>query len=104
MARKDFVGWTGLPPISELIEDLFGIRAEAMDNKLTIDVCLTDGYGISRYPFGKDGLVSIKVKKRNSENDKPSITIDTNVPFELTLRWGDNKKLTVQVDVGNRSI
>lgn len=104
MARKDFVGWTGLPPISELIEDIFGIRAAAMEHKLTIDVNLTEGYGISRYPFGKDGQVSIKVKKRSSKEEKPSITIDTNVSFELTVRWSDNKKIIVQVDPGNHTI
>lgn len=28
MARKDFVGWTGLPPIAEFIECILGIRSD----------------------------------------------------------------------------
>lgn len=103
MARKDFVGWTGLPPISVLIEYLFGIRANVQDGKMVIDVHLTDGYGISRYPFGKDGLVSIKVKRRTSAEEKPCVTIETNVPFELTLMWGDHKTVS-NVKVGKQTI
>ena len=103
MARKDFVGWTGLPPISVLIEYLFGIRANVQDGKMVIDVHLADGYGISRYPFGKDGLVSIKVKRRTSAEEKPCVTIETNVPFELTLMWGDHKMVS-NVKVGKQTI
>lgn len=102
LARKDFVGWTGLPPIAVLIENIFGIRANVMEHKITIDVNLTDGYGISRYPYGKDGLISIKVKKRASEAEEPKISIETNVPFEVTILWGDNKKV-VNAKVGTQS-
>ena len=104
MARKDFVGWTGLEPIGELIEYIFGIRANAQDNKITIDVNLTDGYGISRYPYGENGLVSFKVAKRSSAEEKPKITIDTNVPFEATIVWGENHKETVNVKAGKQTI
>jgi hypothetical protein len=91
MARKDFIGWTGLPPIAELIEYIFGIRANLQDNKITVDVNLTDGYGIERYPYGSNGLISFKVAKRSSASEKPKVTINTNVPFKLVLLWGDNK-------------
>lgn len=103
MARKDFVGWTGLPPIAVLIEYLFGIRANVQDGKMTIEVNLTDGYGLSRYPFGKDGLVSIKVKKRTSVEEKPKVTIQTNVPFELTIKWGDHQTVQ-QIKSGTQTL
>lgn len=95
MARKDFVGWGGLTPIAELIEYVFGIRADVPEKKLTIDVNLIDGYGIDRYPFGKEGDVSIKVAKRNSLDEKPKVTIKTNVPFELTLKWNGHVETTL---------
>lgn len=91
MARKDFVGWTGLPPIAELIEYIFGIRANVQENNITLDVNLTDGYGIDRYPYGADGLISFKVARRSSAGEKPKVTVTTNTPFRLTLMWGDNK-------------
>ncbi|MDD6474546.1 MAG: trehalase family glycosidase [Sodaliphilus pleomorphus] len=103
MARKDFVGWTGLPPIAELIEYIFGVRANLPENHITIDVHLTDAYGIDRYPYGEKGDVSFKVAKRASTAEKPKVTIKTNVPFKVTLMWGD-KKLDTEVKAGTNTI
>ena len=103
MARKDFVGWTGLPPIAGLIEYIFGIRANVEENKLTVDVNLTDGYGLNRYPYGENGLIDIKVAKRASKTDKPKVTIKTNVPLEVTVMWG-NQKAVKHVKAGNETI
>lgn len=103
MARPDFVGWAGLPPIAVLIEHLFGIRSNVYEKQLTIDVNLTEAYGIDRYPFGPEGLVSIRVKARNSAAQEPQVEIDTNVPFELTLLWGDKQK-TASVRTGKQTI
>ena len=103
MARKDFVGWTGLPPIAELIEYIFGIRADIQENHMTIDVHLTDGYGIDRYPLGENGEVSVKVAKRNSKNDKPKVTIKSNIPFKVTLIW-DGGKEDKEVKEGTQTI
>lgn len=103
MARKDFVGWTGLPPIAELIEYIFGIRANHELKTITIDVNLTDGYGISRYPYGPDGEISFKVAPRKSKNEKPRVSISTNVPFKAVLMWGD-KKIEKDVAKGNTTI
>ena len=51
MARKDFVGWTGLPPIAVLIEYIFGIRANLQEREITLDVTLTDAYGSKNTPL-----------------------------------------------------
>ncbi len=91
MARKDFVGWTGLPPIAELIEYIFGIRADYEQKTITIDVNLLDSYGIDKYPYGPDGNISFKVARRSSKDEKPKVTIHTNVPFKAVLLWGDHK-------------
>ena len=103
MARKDFVGWTGLPPIAELIEYIFGIRADIQENHMTIDVHLTDGYGIDRYPLGENGDVSVKVAKRSSKNEKPKVTIKSNIPFKVTLIW-DNGKEEKEIKAGTQTI
>ena len=103
MARKDFVGWTGLPPIAELIEYIFGIRANHEQNTITLDVNLLDAYGIDKYPYGQEGLISFKVQKRNSKEEKPKVTIQTNVPFKVILLWS-NKKIEQQVGIGKHSL
>ena len=104
MARKDFVGWTGLPPIADLIEYIFGIRADIQDNHVTLDVQLTDAYGIDRYPLGEKGNISFKVAKRSSVNDKPKVTIHSNIPFKLTLVWGNGESVEKEVKEGNNVI
>ena len=100
MARKDFVGWTGLPPISYLLEYIFGIHTNAVERQMTLDVTLTDGYGISRYPFGEKGSVDINVARRSSTTDKPRITIQSTAPFTLTVLCGNGQKASYNVKAG----
>lgn len=104
MARKDFVGWTGLVPISELIENIFGIRSIAIEKQIELDVNLTDGYGISQYPFGEDGMITIKVQKRKNLEERPQVFIETNVPFVLNLKWGKAHSETIQIKEGKQNI
>lgn len=103
MARPDFIGWTGLPPIAVLIEHIFGIRSNVYDKKMTIDVNLTEAYGMKRYPFGMDGLVDIKVKARSAAAQEPQVEITSNVPFELTVLWGDKQKV-VNIKTGTQTV
>ncbi|MFA6832459.1 MAG: trehalase family glycosidase, partial [Bacteroidaceae bacterium] len=103
MARKDFVGWTGLAPISILIENLFGIRSHVIEKSLTIDVHLLQQYGITKYPFGKENLLDIKVSARKSIDEKPQVTIKTSEPITLTLLWGQQKK-TFELSKGQNKI
>ncbi|WP_099463943.1 MGH1-like glycoside hydrolase domain-containing protein [Parabacteroides provencensis] len=103
MARPDFIGWTGLPPIAVLIEHIFGIRSNVYDKKMTIDVNLTESYGIKRYPFGTEGLVDIKVKPRTSATQEPQIEISSNTPFELTVLWGDKQKV-INIKEGTQTV
>ncbi len=55
-------------------------------------------HGIERYPFGPDGVVTLKVRRRASENETPQVSVETDVPFELTVMWGDGRSRTVQVE------
>ena len=50
-----------------------------------------------------NGLVSIKVKKRTSVEEKPKVTIQTNVPFELTIKWGDHQTVQ-QIKSGTQTL
>ena len=98
MARKDFVGWTGLPPIAVFIEYILGIKSDFSENKVEWDIHNIEAHGIERYPFGPEGVVTLKAAGRKSASDKPAITVTTNVPFDLTVTWGDGQTATVHVE------
>lgn len=96
MARKEFIGWTGLAPIAELIEFIIGIRSDFTQNRIVWDLNLTEANGVERYPFGPDGLITLKAAPRRTAAEEPRITVNSNVAFELTLRYGGKeKKITV---------
>ena len=102
MARKNFVGWAGLPPIAELIEFIIGIQGDYINQQIVWDMNLTEANGIERYPFGPEGMVNLKAEARRSANDEPRITIDTNIGFELVVRYG-NKEKKIDVTPGKHT-
>lgn len=93
--RRDFVGWSGLIPISVLFEFVFGIRADVPQGKILWDLRLTESHGIRNYPFGKDGILTVLCEKRESPTQTPKITLKTNVPVTLTVRWGENQSMVL---------
>ncbi|MDR1527920.1 MAG: glycoside hydrolase, partial [Dysgonamonadaceae bacterium] len=54
---------------------------------LLIDIRLTDEYGIRQYPFGKNGLLDIHCRKRAKVTDRPVVTVQSNVPLKLIVKW-----------------
>jgi hypothetical protein len=85
--KDNFVGWTGLVPISVLFEYVFGIRPDVPENTLVWDVRLTDAFGIKKYPFGSTGLLNLQCAKRKKVTDKPVVSIQSNIDFKLLLKW-----------------
>lgn len=104
MARKDFVGWTGLPPIAVFIEYILGIRSDFSTNSVVWDVNQLEAHGIERYPFGPEGLVSFKVNKRSSADETPVITVDSTIAFDMTVYWGKDKSKKVSIKEGKQTI
>ena len=98
MARKDFVGWTGLPPIALFIEYVLGIKSDYSEQRIEWDITHTEAHGIERYPFGPDGVVDLNVRRRRSASERPVVTVSTDVPFDLTVMWGDGESRTVRVE------
>ncbi len=86
-SKKDFVGWSGLFPITILFEFVFGIKANAGEKKITWHVNRTEKHGIERYPFGPDGLLDLMCEERSSTTEKPQITVSTNLPITLEIIW-----------------
>jgi len=92
-AKKDFVGWSGLPPVAVLFEYIFGLRPDVPKNRLVWDIRLLEEHGVERYPFGKDGLLSLKCKARKSDKENPVLDVKSNQPLELVVRWGGGQEI-----------
>lgn len=92
MAHSDFVGWTGLVPITILFEYVFGIKPDAGKHKILWDVHQIEKHGVKQYPFGTEGMLTLICEARADVNEKPVITLESNVPVELEVVWGENGK------------
>jgi glycogen debranching enzyme len=90
-AMKDFVGWTGISPISILFEFVFGIKPDAGNNKIVWDVTLLEKHGIEQYPFKTEGELTLICDERKSQDEKPVVTFKSNVPLELEIIWGEDE-------------
>lgn len=86
-AQPDFVGWSGLPPITGLFEHVFGLEPDAPHARLTWHVRLLEAHGVARYPFGSEGLLDLACARRASPGEKPQVQAIANVPLELEIRW-----------------
>lgn len=86
-SRPGYVGWTGVPPIAVLMEDVFGLSQYAPANRLTWHVRLLEEHGVHRYPFGSNGVLDLKCNRRISLDERPTIEIHSNVPFTLEVTW-----------------
>jgi hypothetical protein len=96
-SKPGYVGWTGLPPIAVLFEDIFGIIPDAPANRLTWKIRLLDEHGIHHYPFGMDGILDMKCQPRKSTIEKPAVEIHSNVPLLVDILWEGGKE-TLQIE------
>jgi hypothetical protein len=96
-SKPGYVGWTGLPPIAVLFEDIFGIIPDAPSNHLTWNVRLLEEHGIRRYPFGLSGRLDLRCSPRLSPLERPQVEIHTDVPMTLELVWEGGKD-TVKIE------
>lgn len=97
-SRGDFVGWTGLAPISILFEFVFGIKPDAEHNVIRWHINLTDRHGVTKYPFGKDATLDLIADARESEEAEPVVHITSDRPVTVEIYWDhDQKRKTLTV-------
>lgn len=94
VCAKDFVGWSGLFPISILYEYVMGIKGDPVHGRLRWDVRLTEAHGIVDYPFG-DTPINLHCEARASANDEPVITVEADCPIEVEIIWEGGSKTIV---------
>lgn len=92
-SKPGYVGWSGLPPIAVLFEDVFGIQADALANRLTWHVRLLEEHGIARYPFGEKGRLDLRCRSRRDRTERPCVEIHANIPVTVEVIWKGGKDI-----------
>ena len=92
IAKKDFVGWSGLFPISILIEYVFGIKINAEKNEIVWHINLTDEFSVKKLPFGVLGKVDLTCMSRKNIDEKPEIYVNSDIDFTLNILWNGKSK------------
>ncbi len=90
-AKDAFVGWSGLFPISIMMEYVFGIRPYAREKKIVWNVNLTDRHGVEQYPLG-DLTVDLICEARASQEEEPQITVKCDAPVTVEVHWNGKVK------------
>ena len=83
-ARPDFVGWSGNGPITLLIENIIGIRADGVDNTLVWRPTLTGRHGIENLRFG-DNSADLIALSRASADESRRMEVRAKAPFTLKI-------------------
>lgn len=91
-SKKDFVGWTGLAPISVLFEYVFGIQPNEEEKKLVWKINLTDEHGVKQYPFG-DCTIDLLCEKREDIGCEPVIHLTSDKPVTLQVEYNGKTKI-----------
>lgn len=87
-SKADFVGWTGLVPITVFIEYILGIRLDVPNNTVHIYVSGTERRGVENIPF-KDRKISLICEGRRSENEAPVITAENCEGLSVVVHTGE---------------
>lgn len=92
IVRSDFVGWSGLAPITMLIENIIGLRFNAHENTVTFDMVPNQTGGLKNMLFN-GGKVSVVCTEYASVAGYSVIEVDAQKPFTLIVKnnyaWGE---------------
>lgn len=96
-AREDFVGWTGIFPITVLIEYILGIRVSAEKSEIVWRVNRLEEHGIKKLPVGRDSFVTLMCKARKSQDEKPEITVESDRPVKVKVIYGEDWQFSFDI-------
>ncbi len=83
-AKADFVGWTGIGPISLLIENILGIRINANSSTINWRINRTDKHGIKNLKIG-NATVDLICKKRVHSTAPLELSVNSDSKLELII-------------------
>lgn len=87
LSTPDFVGWSGLPPVAVLFEDVFGLNPDPLCNRLIWHPRVLEEHGVANYPLGADRTLSLRCAARSSPNEAPDISVEADGPCIVELYW-----------------
>ena len=90
IAKKDFVGFSGIGPISLLIEEILGFDIDAPANEITWRLYPTDVHGIENLYFC-DNRVSLLAQRE--DNGSYRLELNSDKPFTLNTFIGEVKEI-----------
>ncbi len=85
-SRADFVGWTGLIPISILIEYVLGIQRGEGEDEIVWRINRCEKHGIKNYPIN-NSTVTLVCEARKNIMQKPQVTVESDVPVKVKCIW-----------------
>lgn len=94
IARRDFVGWGGVPPVAVFLEYILGVRADVPSRRIVWDVRQLEEHGVRRYPFGPAGTLDLHASARRSLQDEPQVTVTGSLPEPavVEVRWSGGRR------------
>lgn len=100
MVRADFVGWSGLAPITMLIENIIGLRFDARKNAVNFRLFPGRCCGLRNMRFNGN-VVSVECTQYIPIAGKSTVKVSAQKPFTLTVNtnysWGET---TIEVPAG----
>ena len=90
MVMPDFVGWTGLAPISMLIENVLGIRLNAPEKKIEWHITQKSSHGLKNIHFLGS---TIDLVATRTENGKMILDIESKGQFDLEIYYKQQKQI-----------
>lgn len=87
-AKSDFVGWSAVGPIAQLIEYYIGIKVNIPERTVLWNLLTIEGVGIKNLKVGNDGYVDLFVEERNSLSDAINITYKSTCRYRLVVDTG----------------
>jgi len=81
---KEFVGWGGVGPVSDLIEYILGFSVNAPENTLEWRITRTDRHGIKNLTIGGNS-VELICRERENAKDRCRLTCESTGNFTLEV-------------------
>ncbi len=102
-SQGDFVGWSGVGPIAQLIENYIGIIPDVPERTIQWNLLTRREVGLRNLEMGDFTITEIRAKRRETREDPPELIIDTPESFQLDLYDG-RVDTTIQVEPGQSEI
>ncbi|WP_159723783.1 MucBP domain-containing protein [Enterococcus sp. CSURQ0835] len=93
IVKDNFVGWTGIGPLTLSLEHIVGINSDLPNNKINWNLKRTDENGINNLSLGANGVLSVIADKAQADAKGRSVHVTSDLKKELSLAVTFNNKV-----------